>query len=154
MATQEQHKANDFTPVVSAMEHAEYVLHITQSPKWFHDYSAKESVGNDGRATKILVFHDDSLSNIVRAEARQIYHLTFTANEINLKRQPWRKGERLSKQAEAIALCSDMLADIQLCRRHFHLTAKRIRHWGSMVIALRTAIEHWHESDKDRYKDI
>ena len=154
MATQNQHKPNDFTPVVAAMEHADYVLHITQSPKWFHDYSVKEQKPKEGVTTKILIFHEDSLTNIVRAEARQIYHLVYTANEINLKRQPWMKEERLGRQIEAISLCGDMLADIQLCRKHFHLTASRIKHWGEMVLALRSAIERWHESDKDRYKDI
>ena len=57
-------------------------------------------------------------------------------------------------QAEAIALCGDLLADILLCRKHFHLTSKRIKYWGGLVRSTRAAIERWHDSDKARYKDI
>lgn len=154
MATQNQHRPNSFTPVVGAMNHAEYVLNITESLKNFPDYSVRERKNEDGTVTQIFVSRADSLTNTVRAEAREIYHLTYSANEINLNKQPWRKGERLGKQEKAIALCGDVLADIQLCRKHFHLNSRKVQHWGNMVRELRTAIEGWHEKDKDRYKDI
>ena len=153
MATENQHKENSFTPVTAALELADYVFQITGNLKWFPDCSVKEQREGD-KVTQLLVFRDDSLVNIVREEARQIYHLAFTANEINLNRQPWRKNERLTRQAEAIALCGDLLADILLCRKHFHLTSKRIKYWGGLVRSARAAIERWHDSDKARYKDI
>lgn len=154
MTTQNQHKPNDFTPVVGAMSLAEYVFHITENPGKFKDYALKERTGGDGAITQVFFVRDDSLTNIVRAEAREIFHLTYSANEINLNRQPWRKEERLGKQAKAIELCGEMLADIQLCRKHFHLSTKRIKNWGGMVRDLRIAIEGWHEKDKARYRDI
>ena len=153
MATENQHKENSFTPVTAALELADYVFQITGNLKWFPDCSVKEQREGD-KVTQLLVFRDDSLVNTVREEARQIYHLVFTANEINLNRQPWRKNERLTRQAEAIALCGDLLADILLCRKHFHLTSKRIKYWGGLVRGTRAAIERWHDSDKARYKDI
>lgn len=154
MATQNQHKPNDFTPVVGAMNHAEYVFHITDNLNKFPDYSVKNKKNPDGTITQLMVFRSDSLTNIVRAEAREIFHLTFSANEINLTRQPWRKDERLGKQAQAISVCGDLLADIQLCRKHFHLSSRKIKHWGKMVRDLRLSIEGWHEKDKDRYRNI
>lgn len=154
MATANQHKPNDFTPVVGAMELAEYTIHITDNPNKFPDFALKERKNVNGTVTQILVVRDDSLTNLVRAEAREIFRLTFSANEINLRRQPWRKDERLGKQKKAIEVCSDLLADIQLCRKHFHLSTNRIRNWGMMVITLRTAIEGWHEKDKDRYRNL
>lgn len=153
MATENQHKENSFTPVTAALELADYVFRITGNLKWFPDCSVKEQREGD-KVTQLLVFRDDSLVNIVREEARQIYHLVFTANEINLNRQPWRKNERLARQAEAIALCGDLLADILLCRKHFHLASKRIKYWGGLVRSTRAAIERWHDSDKARYKGI
>jgi len=154
MATENQHRPNDFTPVVGAMNLAEYVLKITENMKNFPDYSVKEKHNEDGTISQIYVFRDDSLTNLVRREAMQIYHLTYSANEINLKRQPWRKAERLDSQLKAIALCTQLMGDIQLCRKHFHLSTKRVEYWGRKVRDLRKAIEGWHEKDKDRYKDI
>ena len=154
MAHAGDHKPNDFTPVVGALNLADSVLLITDNLKKFPDYSVKEKKNDDGTVTQIYVFREDSLTNLVRSEARQIFHLTYTANEINLNKQPWRKEERLRKQAQAISLCGDMLADIQLCRKHFHLSKNRIKYWGKMVRDLRLAIEGWHEKDKDRFKGI
>lgn len=154
MANAGDHVPNDFTPVVGAMDLADYVLLITDNLKKFPDFSVRDKRNEDGTVTQIYVFREDSLTNIVRAEARELFHLTYTANGINLNKQPWRKAERLDKQQEAIALCNDLLADIQLCRKRFHLSSKRIKHWGQMVLDLRAAIEGWHEKDKDRYKSI
>ena len=154
MSNAGDHKPNRFTPVVEAMNHADYVFTITDNINKFPDYCVKEKRNPDGTVTQIYVFREDSLTNIVREMSNQIFMLTYTANEINLDRQPWRKAERLGKQIEAIQICSDLLAEIQLCRKHFHLTTKRVLKWGKRVRDLRTAIEGWHESDKDRYKNI
>jgi len=148
------HKPNDFTPVVGAMELAEYTFTITDNINKFPDYCVKEKRDEDGDTTKIFVFRADSLTNRVRDMANEIFMLTYTANEINLKRQPWRKDERLGKQAAAIRLCNELLAEIQLCRRHFHLSTKKVLYWGGLVRDLRIAIEGWHEKDLDRYADI
>ena len=149
-----EHKPNDFTPVIGAMHLANYVILITSNLNKFPDYSVKEKKNEDGTITQILVFRSDSITNIVREQANQIFMLAYTANEINLNRQPWRKNERLTKQAEAIRLCGEHLAEIQLCRKHFHLSNKKVKHWGKMTRDLRLALEGWHEKDKDRYKGI
>ena len=154
MATENQHKPNDFTPVVGAMNLAEYVMHITENPKKFRDYSLTSKENGDGTITQILIFRADSLTNMVRNMANQIYLLTYAANRIRVDRQPWRKDERLEKQAEASRLCEDLLAEIQLCRKHYHLSSRQVQNWGEMVVKLKKAIDGWHEKDKDRYKNI
>lgn len=154
MATENQHRPNDFTPVVGAMNLAEYVFLITDNTNKFPDFTVKEKKNPDGTVTQMIIYRPDSLTNTVREEAREIFHLTYTANEINLNRQPWRKDERLGKQAAAISLCGDLLADIQLCRRHFHLSTRKVKYWGKQVRDLRDAISGWHEKDKDRYRNI
>lgn len=149
-----EHKPNDFTPVIGALNLADYVITITDNLNKFPDFAAQNIKGADGAPAQIIMHKSDSLTNIVREQARRIFMLTYTANEINLNRQPWRKEERLRKQAEAISLCGEHLAMIRLCRKHFHLSTRKIKHWGGMVRELRIAIERWHEKDKDRYKHI
>lgn len=154
MPNKNDHKPNDFTPVVGAMYLADYVLTITDNINKFPDFIQTERKNADGTATAIYIQRQDSLVNWVREQAKEIFILTYTANEINVIRQPWRKDERLAKQAEAIRLCGEHLAAIQLCRKHFHLSNRKVKHWGKQARELRTAIEGWHESDKGRYRNI
>jgi len=154
MPNKNDHKPNDFTPVVGAMYLADYVLTITDNISKFPDFIQTERKNADGSVTAVYIQRQDSLVNWVREQAKGIFILTYTANEINVIRQPWRKDERLGKQAEAIRLCSEHLAAIQLCRKHFHLSSRKVKHWGKQTRDLRMAIEGWHEKDRDRYKNI
>lgn len=154
MATENQHRPNDFTPVVGALYLADHVITITDNVNKFPDYIQKEKKNPDGTVTQMFIQRQDSLTNWVRDQAKQIYILTYTANEINLNKQPWRKDERLTKQKEAIRICGEHLAAIQLCRKHFHLSNKKVKYWGKMTRDLRSAIEGWYEKDKDRYRNI
>lgn len=154
MTHEGQHKFNNFTPVTGAMELAEYVFKITDNPNKFKDFTVKDKKNEDGTISRLIISRNDSLTNRVRDMANEIFLLTYTSNEIDLRKQPERKEERLSKQIEAIRLCSELLAEIQLCRMHFHMDHKRVLFWGEKVRNVRAAIEKWHESDKDRYKDI
>jgi hypothetical protein len=149
-----QYKENAFTPVVNAMELSEYVFTITDNAKKFPEYTATKKKFRDNSDFIIIQMREDSLVNKVRQQAFDIYMNVFTANEINLKRQPYRKEERLKKQLRAIQLCDEHLATIQLCRHKFHLSNKRIKYWGGKTIDLRGIIERWHDSDRDRFKDI
>ena len=153
MANENQRKPNDFTPVVSAMELTEYVFEITDNLKKFPDYSVLERQVGD-KTIALIVFNQDSLTNIVREETRNIYHFVSSANRINVNRNPDRKAERLELQRKAIETCEDLLEDIQICRKHFHLSSKRIKYWGGKVRDLKLAIEKWHENDKGRYGNI
>ena len=148
-----EYKPNNFTPVVGAMELADYVITITDNVNKFPDYTMKKRSNDDG-AEIVIVQRQDSLVNWVREQVRNIFILTYTANEITVNKQPWRKNERLEKQAHAIELCGEHLAAIQLCRKHYHLSNKKVKYWGGKVRDLRSSIEAWHESDKGRYKNI
>lgn len=149
-----QYKENAFTPVVNAMELCDYVFTITDNAKKFPEYTVTKRKFRDNSDFIILQMREDSIVNKVRQQAYDIYMEVFTANEINLKRQPYRKEERLQKELHAIQLCNEHLATIQLCRRKFHLSNKRIKYWGGKTIDLRGIIERWHDSDRDRFKDL
>jgi len=73
------HKPNDFTPVVGAMELAEYTFTITDNINKFPDYTTKEKKNEDGTVTLVLVQRQDGLVNWAREQAMQIYLLAFTA---------------------------------------------------------------------------
>ena len=148
-----QYDENTFTPVVNAMELSDYVFLITDNPNKFPEYTVTKKKKDD-MIIITMQLRQDSLTNIVRRQAFEIYMNVFGANEINVNRHPERKQERLNKQLYAIELCNRHLAAIQLCRKRFHLNYKRIKYWGGKTRDLRETIERWHESDKDRYKDI
>ena len=148
-----QYEENTFTPVVKAMELSDYVFHITDNKNKFPEYVTTVK-NQQGVQNVITELRQDSLINKVRSQAFEIYMDVFTANEININKYPERRGVRLNKQLHAIELCNRHLATIQLCRKTFHLSYRRIRYWGGLVIDLREIIERWHMSDKDRYKDV
>lgn len=102
MVHSNQHEPNRFTPVVKAMELVDHVLTITDNINKFPDYTTKEKKNEDGTVTMVLVQRQDGLVNWAREQAMQIYLLAWTANEINLDKEPWRKEERLQKQEAAI----------------------------------------------------
>ena len=154
MANAGDHKFNPFTPVVSAMYLADHVFKITDNVNKFGEFSVTEKKNPDGTYTQVLIQKQDSLVNRVREQAWQIYILVWSANEINLSKQPWRKEERLKNEKDAIKICGEHLAAIQLCRRHFHLSNRKIKYWAEMTTKARNYIEKWHESDIDRYKGI
>ena len=136
------------------MDLANYVINITDTINNFPDFIRTERKNPDGTISEVFIQRQDSLTQIVRDQTLRIFLLTFSANEINLTREPWRKAERLEKQADAIRLCGEHIAAIQLCRKHFHLSKKRNKHWTNKAKELRAAIAGWHDSDKDRYKNI
>ena len=145
-------KPNDFTPVIGAINLADYVITITDNINKFPDCIAKEKKMPDGSIAQIYIQRQDSLTNWAREQAKQIFMLAYTANMINVQRQPGRREERLKRQLKAIALCEEHLAAIQLCRKHFKLSSGKVKHWGGMTLAVKAAIEGWHESDKRRYR--
>ena len=154
MADLSDRKPNDFTPVMASMELADYVLHITDNPKNFPICKTLVTEGAEGMVVNEINIQEDYLIDKIREQAYKIYVNVSRSNRINLRHQPDRKGERLCLQLEAISLCEDHLCTIQLCRKHFHLSTKRIKNWGNLTVKAKNAIEKWHESDVDRYKSI
>ena len=77
MATQNQHRPNDFTPVVGAMELADYVIKITDNPNKFPDFVVKEKTKADGTVVQMFIQRQDSLTNWVREQAKEIFIRQF-----------------------------------------------------------------------------
>ena len=154
MMNESDYKKNPFHTVWEAMDLADYVIKITDNINKFPVFDEQEIKSEDGIVTKVMMERQDTLVNWIREQTKQIFVLAFTANNINLKNEPWRKDERLGNQKKAIALCVEHLAAIQLCGKHFHLSKKRIKYWGAQTQKVMNLISNWHESDKNRYKNI
>jgi hypothetical protein len=54
----------------------------------------------------------------------------------------------------AIQRCEDMLPVLQLAKRRYHLSTKRMLYWGQMVIDVRDKIRAWQASDRKRYAKL
>ena len=156
-----EYRTTDFTPVVQAMKLYEHVDLITSNPNKFPEYVEVPAPKQKGKQKpdietekleKLMILTQDSLTRRVREQAYQIFILSHMANEINVNREPERTEERLRKQTQAIALCEEMLATIMVCRHRFHLSYRKIKYWGGMVIKVRDSLKAWHSSDKSRFR--
>ena len=124
-----------FDALVRAMDLADYVITITANEKVFTPNK------------------QNALTNTIISTAVDIYIQAYNANEIRVgdSREEWER--RSEKQKVAIEKCKDMLALIQLSRKVFHLTSKRIKYWGSKAKNVKDALISWHASDTKRYED-
>ena len=154
MANEGDHRPNDFTAGNAALELVNHVFLITDNTNKFPEYKQTEKEASNGKTIVTLVMRSDSLVNRVRDQAYNIFLKAFKANGIDLRKEPERKAERLRLQVEAIELCDEHLAAIQICRKHFHLSSKKVKHWGDLTRKAKNLLIAWHDSDKVRFKNI
>lgn len=84
--------------------------------------------------------------------AQDIYIESWSANNIMVNDADT-YNERLKLQREAHRKCNELLALIQLAKPPYHLSAKRVKYWGDMVVDVRNLIYKWKESDIKRNKE-
>ena len=149
------YKPNQFTPVVKTRELCDYVFTITDNKNKFPEYEETTKKDENGNTVQtVITLRQDAIINRVREQAFQIYMLAYTANEIDLRKEPERKSERLNKQKEAISLCDIHLATMELCCLKYGASKKRLAYWGNRIIEVREALKSWHKSDIERYASI
>ena len=129
MVNEGERDKSKFEAVIKAMELADYVLNITDNEK---------------------NFKPGYLTDLIRGTAMKIFLLANHANEIKVEDEDDR-AERLRSQKQAIRAANDLLALIQMSRKTFHLTSKRIKYWGGKTVYVRNAIHSWHKGDIKRY---
>ena len=99
-------------------------------------------------------------SDLIRL-AKDIYIKVRTANGIYIKAsadpkevadaERQKAQERRRLQESAIADCNSLLALMDIAKRVFHLSSKRIRYWGALTIEVREYIQRWKDADRKRY---
>ena len=77
---------------------------------------------------------DASLPGQLRATADRIFFDIFGAN--------------------AVRLCTVLLAEIDMAKASYHLSGKRCSFWGNTVRDIRQRCRDWHESDAKRAKAL
>lgn len=106
---------------------------------------------------------DDLQTAIEREAKRHVYYqpppnvqiaypFISDANDIHVNTEEDLR-ERAALQMRAIRCLRRLLRLIDLAYRIFHLTGKRVKYWGSMVIDVRNRTQAWMRSDAYRYSD-
>ena len=85
--------------------------------------------------------------------AKQIYHNCRVANEELDNRIKEEAEQRLVLEKEAINACKWLKTDIMLAQRKFHLRARKVTYWKSLVDAALESISNWHAAEKRHYKE-
>ena len=84
--------------------------------------------------------------------AKDIYINCRTANGIKVETREdleLRTGYQLRAKAD----CDTLLAELDIAKRVFHLSGKRVLYWGGKTMECREYITRWKESDVKRFKE-
>lgn len=118
---------------VKTKDLALYTIRITGNPKWFPQEQQR-------------------YIELLQRTALNIYVLCWRANNIKVGKSRDLFDDRMGFQIQAINLCNDMQALIELAKPLFHLTSKRTRYWVKSTVEVRGLIRGWHESDMNRLR--
>ena len=86
--------------------------------------------------------------------AYDIYEKAWTANYINVTKNPDQAGERLELQRAAITSCKLMLALMEVMKTQFHLRAQKFWNWCGMLTDLGAKMAAWHKKDVERFGSL
>lgn len=94
--------------------------------------------------------YQESLTNRIVEAAIDIHTLCWSANNI-LVNSVDDLRERTMYQEKAAIKCNILLSLIDVAKRIFHLSTKRVTYWAGKTIETRNLIRAWKESDLKRY---
>lgn len=120
---------------VKALTLCTYTLHITHNKNVFD------------------VSYRDSLITHIEHAAIAIHELSWTANNTKADTED-NYRRRIGLQREAIEYCDRLLSLIQIAKPIFHLSTKRIKYWGGLIVEVRALIRAWTASDKKRHVEM
>lgn len=82
--------------------------------------------------------------------AKDIYLFGMEANNIRvLTKSDWKQRSYLQKKS--MRLCKRLIYSIELGRRVYHISGRRVHYWEAMAIDTRNLLQAWHEADSKRY---
>lgn len=84
--------------------------------------------------------------------AKDIYINCRTANGIRVSTEEDLKL-RCGYQLKAKADCDTLIAELDIAKRVFHLSGRRIVYWAGKTMECREYIMRWRESDIKRFKE-
>lgn len=99
--------------------------------------------------------YSEALTCRIIDTAIQIFLLCWSANNILVKKGETDLEERLKErnhlQDEAAIQCNNLLSLIQIAKKLFHLSSKRVVYWSERTIETRNLIRAWRSSDRKRF---
>ena len=136
MVRKNQRSISRFQTCDKALELAVYTSNILANDKIF-DTKFKSTIDRIG------------------AEATMIYHNVRVANNIKVNDYQTDTDSvqrRLTLENEALNLCDDLITDIMISHKLFHLKASRVRFWTQLTIETQSLIKSWMKSEVERVK--
>lgn len=94
---------------------------------------------------------DDDLIFDIKNQAKGIFRKIWRANRQRLD-DPKEFERRQRLQSEALEMCEDLEDNIQIAKPLFHLSRKRIGHWGGLIEEVSELTKAWAASDRKRNK--
>lgn len=126
-----------FSLVMKAEELAAYTMQITANDNVF------------------MPEYQRALTDNIITQAKNAYLLIREANEYRVSRESddymSNRRKRARSQNLAVECLKRLLYLIGLAQRVFHLSSRRVKYWGAMVIDIRDRTRKWMESDMRRY---
>lgn len=114
-----------------ARNHCVYVIQITRNNKVFDPQYAG--------FTESLV-----------KKTMEIYHCIWGANNVLVNSEDTYTIRRRYQELAATN-CNILLADLEIARKLFHLSSKRMKYWTKMIVEIRNKTRAWTQSDAKRY---
>ena len=115
-----------------AVRHAVYVIQITKNDKIFKPE-----------------YNDAITSDLVKT-AKNISKYIWAANNVKVDSRDTYSIRRRYQEMAATE-CNVLLSDVNIARKLFHLSSKRMRYWTSMIVEIRNKTRGWITSDAKRY---
>lgn len=85
--------------------------------------------------------------------AKEVYHKCRVANEELDNRIKEEAEIRIALEEEAMKACKWLKTDIMLAQRKFHLRARKVTYWKSLVDDSLESIRKWHAAEIRTYKN-
>ena len=105
---------------------------------------------------KIFIPRYQKLIDKIMSESCMIYHNCRVANKIDMRNSDdelyfERAKLRVKLEGEAIRMCEELLTDIMISEKVFHLRASRVKWWTKLTVEAKNSIDTWHKSELRRY---
>lgn len=139
---EERYHTTDLEGVIQARKLCKYTLHIIKNNNVFKSFP--NGIDDDINPPQYEVVAK------IRETALDLYMSCFSANKVYLSKDNYKHRRQL--QDKSISKCNELLALIELSKDLFHLTSKRVAHWGSFTLCVRSLLQSWKEKDYSRYK--
>lgn len=94
--------------------------------------------------------YQEALTNRIIETAINIHTLCWSANNV-LVNSTEDLAERNHFQEQAAIQCNVLLSLIEIAKKIFHLSTKRVTYWSGLAIDTRNLVRAWRLSDIKRY---